>query len=132
MPDKNRTPFPPQSPLLAPIHSAATAANGQLGYAVDRFLPHVTGGVAFINYEGAAATSPGGIIIAGSEYNETKAGWTVGAGLAYAITDNLVANIDYRYSDFGSSTFNTPPVAQGQTSVDIKESAVKFGFSYRF
>lgn len=105
---------------------------GQLGYAVDRFLPYVTGGVAFIDYKGATALVPGGTIIAGSEYNETKAGWTVGAGLAYAISDNLVANVDYRYSDFGSSTFNTPPVAAGQTSVDIKDSAIKLGLSYKF
>lgn len=105
---------------------------GQLGYAFDRFLPYVTGGVAFVDYEGGSSIFFGGPIFPSAAYSETKAGWTVGAGLAYAMTDHLIANIDYRYADFGSSTFATPGAFLGQTKLDLKENTVKIGLSYKF
>lgn len=109
---------------------------GQVGYAFDRFLPYVTGGVAFINYAGVGIQPfPGGPAFPGTGYSGTQAGWTVGAGLAYAFTDHFVANVDYRYTDFGSTSFDTPgvgPSAPHSTDVDLKENAVKIGFSYKF
>ena len=50
---------------------------GRLGYAFDRFMPYVTGGLAVGNIK----TSIDGI----GSANETKAGWTVGAGIEAAI-----------------------------------------------
>jgi len=109
---------------------------GQVGYAFDRFLPYVTGGVAFIDYAGVGIRPfPGGPAYPGTGYSGTQAGWTVGAGLAYAFTDHFVANVDYRYTDFGSTTFDTPGVGGPivhSTEVDMKENAVKIGFSYKF
>ncbi|WJI78809.1 MULTISPECIES: outer membrane beta-barrel protein [unclassified Mesorhizobium] len=105
---------------------------GQVGYAFDRFLPYVTGGLAFIDYSGGGIGFFPGPIVAGTDFSETKAGWTVGAGLAYAITDHFVANVDYRYSDYGSTTFATPFAGVGTTKVDLKENAVKFALSYKF
>ncbi|MET2825508.1 outer membrane protein [Mesorhizobium shangrilense] len=105
---------------------------GQAGYAFDRFLPYVTGGVAFINYDGGASTTFPGPIVPGGGYSGTKAGWTVGAGLAYAFTDHFIANVDYRYTDFGSTNFDTPGAGNGSTDVELKENALKIGFSYKF
>lgn len=105
---------------------------GQAGYAFDRFLPYVTGGVAFINYSGGTSQIFPGPIVPGADYSGTKAGWTVGAGLAYAFTDHFVANVDYRYTDFGSTSFDTPQAGNGTTDVDLKENALKIGFSYKF
>jgi outer membrane immunogenic protein len=106
---------------------------GQAGYAIDRFLPYVTGGVAFINYSGGdIQTFPGGPIVSGADYSGTRAGWTVGAGVAYAFTDHFIANVDYRYTDFGSTSFDTPQAGNGSTDVNLKENALKIGFSYKF
>ena len=105
---------------------------GQVGYAYDRFLPYVTGGVAFFNYNGGGIQTFPGPIVPGADYSGTKAGWTVGAGLAYAFTDHFVANVDYRYTDLGSTTFDTPAAGNGSTEVKLKENAVKIGFSYKF
>ncbi len=92
----------------------------------------MTGGVAFINYNGGGIQTFPGPIVPGADYSGTKAGWTVGAGLAYAFTDHFVANVDYRYTDLGSTTFDTPAAGNGGTEVKLKENAVKIGFSYKF
>ena len=53
---------------------------GRLGYAADRFMPFITGGAAF----GDIKTSTPGF--AGA--TQTNVGWTVGAGLEFAIAQN--------------------------------------------
>jgi len=108
------------------------SAKAQLGYAFDRFLPYVTGGVAFIDYSGGSAVIVGGPIFPGTAYSETKVGWTVGAGLAYAFTDHWVGNVEYRYSDYGSSNFATPFAFAGTTKLKLTENAIKLGISYKF
>ena len=105
---------------------------GQVGYAFDRLLPYVTGGVAFIDYSGGGIQTFPGPIYPGADFSGTKAGWTVGAGLAYAFTDHFIANVDYRYTDFGSTSFDTPQAGAGSTEVNLKENALKIGFSYKF
>jgi opacity protein-like surface antigen len=35
---------------------------------------------------------------------QTRAGWTVGGGLEYAVTNNWSVRAEYRYSDFGRYT----------------------------
>ena len=66
---------------------------GRIGYAVDRFMPYVTGGLPFgdvgANINGFAATS------------DTNFGWTVGAGLEGALAPNWTAKIEYLYMDLG-------------------------------
>lgn len=68
------------------------------GYAIDRLLIYATGGVAFANQKYALATfAP---LVGGLQGNGTHVGWTVGAGLQYAVTNNLIAGLEYRYSRF--------------------------------
>lgn len=128
------------APIGGSINNAAFEANyggsvrGQVGYAFDRFLPYVTGGLAFVDIEGG--TTPGGstTVAPGASYDDTRIGWTIGAGLAYAVTDNWIVNADYRYSDYGDETYDTPAVAGGtaDTSLDLTEQALKLGISYKF
>jgi len=65
---------------------------GRVGYAFDRFLPYLTGGVAFGNLE---ANQPG------FSNKDTNAGWTVGGGLEFAIAGNWTAKAEYLYVDLG-------------------------------
>ena len=42
----------------------------------------------------------------------TRAGWTIGGGLEFAVTNNWSVRAEYRYSDFGTfnnNTFNSAP-----------------------
>ena len=76
---------------------------GRLGYAADRALFYLTGGAAFISNETSIPTT--GISIGG---DGTRVGWTVGAGLDYAFTNNWFTGIEYRYSQYETKTFVYP------------------------
>ena len=119
-------PFPPNSA------SAKMDWNGSVrlraGYAIDRFLPYITGGVAFGRYEFTpdyAATGP----IPGSK---TQTGWTIGAGLEYALTDHLTTRIEYRYTDFGKATYDIPGFALYETRAKLTTNDVRIGLTYKF
>ena len=71
---------------------------GRLGYAFDRALVYATGGVAFLDLDGKDKT----VGVNGVDYSFT--GWTIGAGIDYALTDNLSIGAEYRFTDFGSET----------------------------
>jgi outer membrane immunogenic protein len=76
---------------------------GRLGYAADRALFYVTGGAAFVSNETSIPTT--GISIGG---DGTRLGWTAGAGMDYAITNNWFTGLEYRYSQFETKSFIYP------------------------
>ena len=97
---------------------------GRVGYAFDRFLPYVTGGLAL----GDIKTSTPGF--AGA--TQTNAGWTVGVGGEYAFTNNWSAKVEYLHVDLGS--FNCG-VSCGGTAVDnvsFHSDLVRGGINFRF
>lgn len=96
----------------------------RLGYAVDRFLPFVTAGVAFAEYEhGEALAQP-------FSETDTYTGWTIGGGADYAVTDNFVVRAEYRYSDFGSESFE--PLGWTAHDVELSTHDVRLGVAYKF
>ena len=74
------------------------ATRGRIGYAFDRFLVYGAAGIAYADRE---LRSPGF-----GKDNKTAVGWTVGGGVEAAVTDNVVARAEYRYTDYGSDRFN--------------------------
>ncbi|MGX8013284.1 outer membrane protein [Mesorhizobium sp. ORM8.1] len=104
------------------------SARLRAGYAVDRFLPFVTAGLAIGHYSGAF-NFPGGSI----ENSDTMVGWTAGAGLEYAVTNNLIARVEYRYSDYGRKSQPAPFNFPGQQArLDLTTNDVRVGLSYKF
>jgi outer membrane immunogenic protein len=102
-------------------------ARGRLGYALDRWLPYITGGGAFGRVR-ASSTNPA---VTGA--SDTLNGWTVGGGLEYAFLGNWSAKIEYLYVDL--SGFNcgiacSPGVVNN--NVTFKENVVRAGINYRF
>lgn len=91
------------------------------GYAIDRLLVYGTGGVAFNN---GTAT-----IIALGKDDQTHVGWTLGAGLEYAFTDNLIGRVEYRYTDFGREKYAISGVS---APFKYQQHAVTAGISYKF
>lgn len=100
------------------------SVRARLGYAMDRVLPYITGGVAFGNYEHSITDG-----VDGFSDDDTYVGWTVGAGIEYAITDNWIMRGEYRYTDFGDQDFD---FAGADYNVDLKTHALKLGISYKF
>jgi outer membrane immunogenic protein len=95
-----------------------STVRGRAGYAFDRVMPYVTGGVAF----GDIRTSAAGI----GDSNATKTGWTVGGGLEAAIAGQWTAKVEYLYVDLGSGD---SPVG---SSENFKTNIVRAGINYRF
>jgi len=56
-------------------------------------------------------------------------GWTVGAGVDYAFTNNLFGRVEYRYNDFGKETYHTGPIT---STGDVSEHVVKVGLGVKF
>jgi len=91
---------------------------GRLGFDGGAFLPYVTAGLAFAN-----AT-----VDDGDEDTQTHIGWTAGAGVAIAVADNVSLDLQYRYSDFGTKTYDLG----GDTDVSLTSNALTVGLNFSF
>ena len=106
------------------------SARLRAGYAMDRWMPYVTGGFAFADYD--LDFTSGGVVISGFGLSETSVGWTAGFGAEYAFTDNLIFRAEYRYSDFGDEDAFSLVAPFPGASFDIESHDVTIGVSYKF
>jgi len=91
---------------------------GRLGYAADRFMPYVTGGLAY----GGVKTSVAGF----GDSSTSKAGWTLGGGVEFAIAGPWTAKVEYLYVDLGRTSSVLGSDASFRTNI------VRAGLNYRF
>ena len=96
---------------------------GRVGYSWDRFLPYVTGGVAFGDIEANRAGFAGA--------SDTNAGWTIGVGLEGVIAGNWTAKLEYLYTDMGDITCSAAACGTA-TNVDLRMNILRAGVNYRF
>ena len=95
------------------------SVRGRVGYAMDRTLFYVTGGVAFTevqsysNYVPVLAGNLAPILFPGTIGYDRQVlfGGTVGAGLEYAWTNNFTVGVEGRYTWYGTERFASGPVA---------------------
>ncbi|TIO53497.1 MAG: porin family protein [Mesorhizobium sp.] len=119
------------SAQLSPGNSVGTdikwlgSVNAEAGLAADRWLVYGVGGVAFAGIE----TSQN----AGTGFAETRTGtgWTIGAGVDYALSNNIVVGAQYRYYDFGKEHFDVPDDFSDRDQ-DVKLHTLGVNFSYKF
>jgi outer membrane immunogenic protein len=95
---------------------------GRLGFDGGAFLPYLTAGLAVA---GATAESS----ISGLSDSNTHIGWTVGAGVEFAATEELSIDVLYRYSDYGTQTYN---VGFGDFDANITTHQVTAGLNWSF
>lgn len=120
--DSAGVPWPAYFRVVQEIHRTG-AARLRLGFAIDRWLPYVAGGVAFADVAQR-------LVGADDDFNTIYTGWTLGAGTEYAFTDNMILRAEYRHSDFGTRTFGgtiSPPL-----DIKLKTSNFRFGIAYKF
>ncbi|QYM72466.1 porin family protein [Pseudochrobactrum sp. Wa41.01b-1] len=124
----------------------------RLGYAADRFLPFVTGGLAWGNTKynlgcdstlvsvtvGKCWAGKGGQAF-DSNNSKTVVGWTVGAGLEYAVTDNWTIKTEYLHKNFGKNNVNlTDPnlkaadLYKNDRNFKTYVNEVRIGVNYKF
>ena len=101
---------------------------GRLGIAWDRALIYGTAGVAFTGLNTTIVDTTGfftGVPGTNVTFSNTRAGWTAGGGIEYAVTDNWWVRAEYRYSNFGHTTWSVALPGQlclPATSPDRKPS----------
>jgi len=105
------------------------SVRGRLGYAIDRTLLYVTGGVAIADQKHRVELANGTFESA----SKVRAGWTLGAGVEYAISNNWIARAEYRYTDFGKNSQTLAVTAPGFSFKNHDtDHAVRLGVSYKF
>jgi outer membrane immunogenic protein len=115
---------------------------GRIGYAIDRWMIYGTGGLAWGNVNSSSTLSASYINTAGvstldlwqGKNDDTRFGWTLGAGVEYAITNNITTKLEYLYYDLGSKNYavvgGTLPAASTRAKMD--GNIVRAGLNYKF
>jgi outer membrane immunogenic protein len=92
-------------------------ARGRIGYAFDRIMPYVTGGLAVGNVKNSIAAL--------GESSTTKAGYALGGGIEAALVGPWTAKVEYLYADLGRAS---APLGD----VRFRTNTVRAGLNYRF
>lgn len=92
------------------------SVRARLGYAFDKTLVYATGGWQI---------SRGYIDVGDGKDTKTFNGWTIGAGVDHAFTDNIFGRVEYRYTDYGSKTIDS-------VDTNFKQNAVVVGVGVKF
>lgn len=124
----------PSVPINVPSKAKAVGSfTGRVGYAIQpSLLVYAKGGLGWsrINYSDSDVIFP-----YPTKASATHWGWTVGAGLEYALTSNWSTFIEYNHADYGSKNVTLTNAAQ-QISFYYKYSnridTVMVGVNYRF
>ncbi|WP_018632534.1 outer membrane protein [Neomegalonema perideroedes] len=96
---------------------------GRLGYAAGNLQPFVSGGVGVAKYR---SETPYGA-------NKKLYGWSLGAGLEYAVTERLIARMEYRYSDYGDvEEWKGPSTDQRKETTDVSIHDLRVGLGLKF
>jgi outer membrane immunogenic protein len=110
-------------------------ATGRIGYAFNNVLLYAKGGFAWMNEDYSQILTGTGVVFGLAE-DETRTGWTVGAGIEYGFTPNWSLKLEYNYMDFGNDSFNLVDPGTGLifsvTDIDQQVHVIKGGINYRF
>jgi outer membrane immunogenic protein len=116
------------------------SVDGRRGHVVSlasrvAVLLYETGGAAFGSIHTKVTNTVNG---ATDTFDASPVGWTVGAGIEYALTNNWLIRAEYRYTDFGTrndlDANSTAGFAGGPYTVHNHDTndAVRAGVSCKF
>lgn len=97
-------------------------AEGRLGFDAGRFLPYVSLGVAAAG--GTRSSTNGGLTS-----SAVHGGLSIGAGVQFMVTDQISADLEYRYQAFRAASYptgGTPP------SIAPNVSTIRAGINFHF
>jgi outer membrane immunogenic protein len=107
---------------------------GRVGYAIGdqgRWLPYITGGLAYGHGELNGAGNVGATALAFTSSN-TYVGWTIGAGLEWAFADKWSAKLEYLYMDLGSGPTIPLTATSAISAGRMTDNIGRFGINYHF
>jgi outer membrane immunogenic protein len=105
---------------------------GRVGYAANNALFFVTGGWAIAGVKSLAFTTATGTILDSSD--DTRNGWTVGAGLEWAFLPDLSVKVEYLYVNLENKAFATPNqgAAFNRSAVTLNDNLVRVGVNWHW
>ena len=81
-------------------------ATARIGYAWDRSLLYAKGGYAGANVRLSVSDTVCLPDCGAGSYSNWRSGFTVGAGIEYAVTNNVIVGIEYDFARLGSASVN--------------------------
>ncbi|WP_375608054.1 MULTISPECIES: outer membrane protein [unclassified Bartonella] len=127
------------------------ATRVRIGFAaIDRIMPYVAGGIAYAQVQGIQSVAGKGerakveqkadvmenppvkqnVDLTGGTWaddTKTMVGFTIGGGVDFAMTENVLLRAEYRYSDFGKKKF-----ANDTREFNYKTNDFRVGVAYKF
>ncbi|ATP11888.1 porin [Bartonella henselae] len=111
------------------------ATRVRIGFtAADRIMPYVAGGVSYAQVQAVSSTkvtqaADDAEIATAQLFDKTKTlvGFTLGGGVDFAMTDNVLLRAEYRYSDFGKKKFE-----KEGSEFSYKTNDFRVGVAYKF
>ncbi|MBA8837073.1 outer membrane protein [Ochrobactrum sp. RH2CCR150] len=108
------------------------AIRPRIGYAINRFMPYIAGGVAFGSIKDTlSVTSTNPSSQRSLTQKKTQTGWTIGGGVDYAATDNVILRLEYRYTDFRKRDLDTG-MASTTLQQKLTTNDIRLGVAYKF
>jgi outer membrane immunogenic protein len=107
----------------------------RIGYAFCKWLPYATGGLAVGDLDFTQRFSAVDYSFSPrNSASETNAGWFVGGGLQYAITNHWSARVQYQYVDLGDVRTNESSAFSytAQSEASLREHNASFAIVYGF
>jgi outer membrane immunogenic protein len=107
---------------------------GRVGVTMDQALIYGTGGLAY----GRTTSSIEGEFGGGAPFDVSvendRVGWTVGAGIEYALTDSLSLKTEYLYTDLGTEELVSGSLGGFDATLDstVAFHTVRAGLNFQF
>jgi len=110
------------------------AVRARAGYALDRFMPFISGGLAVAQIQDSVFLDQPGFTsgLAPSIYQKRRrfrSGYTLGAGVDYAFNDNTIMRLEYRFTDLGKQSFASD---NASISNRLQSNEIRMGIAYKF
>ena len=95
------------------------SARARVGYAFDRFMPFVTGGLAFAN---------GTMKSGGAKDGHTHVGYVLGLGAEMMVTSNVSTTLQFLHTRYAAQNYLVLP----NRNANLVTNEIRLGLNYRF
>lgn len=96
--------------------------------AEENTLLYATAGVAAARYRFGVEDAG----VPRDEYSDTRTGWTLGVGIEHALANGMNLRVDYRFSDYGTVSYDTELPGTVDTDSRLRTHQVRVGAAFRF
>ncbi|EJF80997.1 outer membrane protein [Bartonella doshiae] len=103
------------------------ATRVRFSFPEGKIMPYISAGIVYGQFQDIFSTTVTGLekFFAISDDTKTMIGYTLGSGIDFAVTDNVIMRVEYRYSNFGEKKF------KDEIKIDYKTNDFRFGVAYK-